>query len=72
MRASGKLMFMRPVRFREALAAGTRLTLFSDDKPDRFFTIIKSWRMKRRALRSQSEVAFLPIKSKTRNAKLIC
>jgi hypothetical protein len=34
---------MRPVAFGEALAAGTRLTLFSDDKPDRFFTIIKFW-----------------------------
>jgi hypothetical protein len=28
---------MRPVAFGEALAAGARLTLFSDDKPDRFF-----------------------------------
>jgi hypothetical protein len=27
----------------EALSAGTRLTLFSDHKPDRFFTIIKFW-----------------------------
>jgi hypothetical protein len=34
---------MRPVAFGEALPAGTRLTLFSDDKPDRFFTIIKFW-----------------------------
>jgi hypothetical protein len=34
---------MRPVAFGEALSAGTRLTLFSDDKPDRFFTIIKFW-----------------------------
>jgi hypothetical protein len=34
---------MRPVEFGEALAAGTRLTLFSNDKPDRFFTIIKFW-----------------------------
>jgi hypothetical protein len=25
------------------LPAGTRLTLFSDDKPDRVFTIIKFW-----------------------------
>ena len=25
------------------LAAGTRLTLFSDDKPDRFFTAINFW-----------------------------
>jgi hypothetical protein len=34
---------MRPVESRETLPAGTRLTLFSDDKPDRFFTIIKFW-----------------------------
>ena len=34
---------MRPVAFGEALSAGSRLTLFSDDKPDRFFTIIKCW-----------------------------
>jgi hypothetical protein len=34
---------MRPVEFGEALPAGTRLTLFSDDKPERFFTIIKFW-----------------------------
>jgi hypothetical protein len=34
---------MRPVAFGEALPAGTGLTLFSDDKPDRFFTIIKFW-----------------------------
>jgi len=34
---------MRHVAFDEALRAGTRLTLFSDDKPDRFFTIIKFW-----------------------------
>ena len=33
----------RPVVFGEALPAGTRLTLFSDDKPDRFFTVIKFW-----------------------------
>jgi hypothetical protein len=32
-----------PVAFGEALPAGTRLTLFSDDKPDRFFTVIKCW-----------------------------
>ena len=31
---------MRPVAFGEALAAGTRLTVFSNDKPDRFFTVI--------------------------------
>jgi hypothetical protein len=34
---------MRPVEFGEALAAGTRLTLFSQDKPDHFFTVIKFW-----------------------------
>jgi hypothetical protein len=34
---------MRPVEFGEALAAGTRLTLFSKDKPDRFFTVTKFW-----------------------------
>ena len=34
---------MRPVEFGEPLAAGTRLTLFSDDKPDRFLTVIKFW-----------------------------
>src|SRR5258708_34118733 len=34
---------MRPGAFGEALPAGTRLTLFSDDKPDRFFTVIKFW-----------------------------
>jgi len=31
---------MRPVAFGEPLPAGTRLNLFSDDKPDRFFTVI--------------------------------
>jgi hypothetical protein len=34
---------MRPVAFGEALPARTRLTLFSDDRPDRFFTVIKFW-----------------------------
>jgi hypothetical protein len=32
-----------PVAFGEALSAGTRLTPFSDDKPDRFFIVIKFW-----------------------------
>ena len=31
---------MRPVEFGETLAAGTRLILFSDDKPDRLFRVI--------------------------------
>jgi len=34
---------MRPVEFGETLLAGTRLTLFSDYGPDRFFTVIKFW-----------------------------
>jgi hypothetical protein len=34
---------MRPVAFGEALSSGTRLTLFSHDKPDTFFTVIKFW-----------------------------
>jgi hypothetical protein len=34
---------MRPVAFGEALSAETRFPLFSDDKPDRFFTVIKFW-----------------------------
>ena len=37
------MIWMRPVDFGEALSAGTRLTLFSNDKPDRFFTVIKFW-----------------------------
>jgi hypothetical protein len=32
---------MRPVEFGEALAAGTRLVLFSDDKPDCLFTVTR-------------------------------
>ena len=32
---------MRSVEFGEALAAGSRLTLFSNDKPDRLFTVIQ-------------------------------
>jgi hypothetical protein len=55
---------MRPVAFGEALPAGTRLTLFSDDKPDCFFTVIKFWRDKPRALQSHSRLAFLPTKSR--------
>jgi hypothetical protein len=31
---------MRPVEFSEAVPAGTRLTLFSADKPDRLFTVV--------------------------------
>ena len=34
---------MRQVGFSEALAARTRLTLFSSDKPDRLFIVVKFW-----------------------------
>jgi hypothetical protein len=34
---------MRSVALDEPLPAGTRLTLFSDDKPERFFAVIKFW-----------------------------
>ena len=34
---------MRPVAFGEPLPAGTRLTLLSNDKPDRFFTVMSFW-----------------------------
>jgi hypothetical protein len=34
---------MRPVQFGEALRIGTQLTLPSEDKPDRFFIVIKFW-----------------------------
>jgi hypothetical protein len=34
---------MRPVEFGETLPAGTQRTLFSNDKPDRFFTVLKFW-----------------------------
>ncbi len=32
---------MRPVEFGENLLPGTKLTLFSHDKPDRFFTVLE-------------------------------
>jgi hypothetical protein len=38
-----KITLMRPLAFGEALSASARLTLFSGDKPDRFFTVIKFW-----------------------------
>jgi hypothetical protein len=34
---------MRHVEFGEALARGTRLTVYAHDKPDRSFTVIKFW-----------------------------
>jgi hypothetical protein len=33
---------MRPVSFGEDLQLGVPLTLFSEDKPDRYFTIVES------------------------------
>ena len=36
-------LFIAARGFGEALPAGTRLTLFSEDKPERFFTVIKFW-----------------------------
>ena len=39
-RSRPKITPMRPVDFGEALPAGTRLTLFSHDKPNRLFTVI--------------------------------
>ena len=43
---------MRPVEFGEDLLPGTvtRLTLFSDDKPDRYFTVLESMLESRIAL----------------------
>jgi hypothetical protein len=35
-----KINLMRPVEFGEAVPTGTRLTLFSHDKPDRLLTVI--------------------------------
>jgi hypothetical protein len=34
---------MRPVAFGVTLRAGTRLTPFSNDKPERFFTVLTFW-----------------------------
>jgi hypothetical protein len=63
---------MRPVAFGEALSTGARLTLFSDDKPERFFTIIKFWMDETSgiALALKTGVPTYP-KSKTRKAELI-
>jgi hypothetical protein len=57
---------MRPVAFGEALPAGTRLTLFSDDKPDRFFTVIKFWMDETSGVGLALKTGVLLIKSKTR------
>jgi hypothetical protein len=36
-----KIILLRPVAFGEPFPVGTPLTLFSGDKPDRFFTVSK-------------------------------
>jgi hypothetical protein len=56
---------MRPVEFGEALVPGTRLTLLSDDKPERLFTLSSSGSTQHRVSRWRSRLAFLPTKSKT-------
>ena len=38
-----EITLMQPVAFGEPLLSGTRLTLISANKPDRFFTVIKFW-----------------------------
>jgi hypothetical protein len=62
---------LRPINFGEALSAGARLTLFSDDKPDRFFTVIKFWTDETSGVALELKTAFLPVKSKTRKAERI-
>jgi hypothetical protein len=62
---------MRPVEFGEAVPTGTRLTLFSADKPDRLFTVITFWRDKVSGLALDLETGVPPIKSKTRKAEFI-
>jgi hypothetical protein len=56
---------MRPVAFGEALSAGTRLTLFSDDKPDRFFTVIKFCMDKTSGVALEVNTGVPPTRSKT-------
>jgi hypothetical protein len=62
---------MRPIAFGEPLSAGTRLTLFSDDKPDRFFTVIKFWMDEAMGFPCNRDRRSLPIRSKTRKAEFI-
>jgi hypothetical protein len=61
---------MRPVAFGEALATGTRLTLFSEDKPDRFFTVIKFWidKTSGRCTLGSDRRSFLSIRGRPRRA----
>jgi hypothetical protein len=62
---------MRPVEFGEAVPAGTRLTLFSADKPDRLFTVITFCIDKVSGVALTSTRAFPAIKSKTRKEESI-
>jgi hypothetical protein len=62
---------MRPVSFGEPSPAGTRLTLFSDDKPDRFFTVIKFWMDETSGIALALKTGIPPTKSKTRKAESI-
>jgi hypothetical protein len=62
---------MRPVEFGEAVPAGTRLILFSDDKPDLLFTVITFWIDKVSGVALVLETGVPAIKSKTRKAEFI-
>jgi hypothetical protein len=61
---------MRPVAFGEALPAETRLTLFSNDKPDRYFTLIEFWKDETSgvALALKTGVSFLPSRRRGRQS----
>jgi hypothetical protein len=61
---------MRPIAFGEALPAGTQLTIFSDDKTDRSFTVIKFWMDETSGVAQRLRQGFLPNRSKTKNAEL--
>jgi hypothetical protein len=62
---------MRPVEFGEAVPAGTRLILFSDDKPDLLFTVITFWIDKVSGVALVLETGVPATKSKTRKAEFI-
>ena len=62
---------MRRVEFGEALPAGTQLTLFSANKPDRFFRVVKFWMDETSGIALALKTASPPIKSKTRKAESI-
>jgi hypothetical protein len=62
---------MRPVQFGEGLLVGSRLTLVSKDKPNRFFTVIKFWMDETSGIALALKTASPPTKSKTRKAECI-